>query len=452
GAQENDVVFVLGNPGSTSRLSTVEQLKYMRDVSYPFISRIINDRLDVLHEYQDLKPEKKTQIRTTILQMENARKAYWGRLNGLRDDMLFQRRVAFEGDFKGAVQSDPAKASNYGTLWNAIAQDRQLARKIAPEVYGLRVSGLGTSNYLQSAYNAMKYRAEASKSEAGTDEDAETKINKMATFIGADMDMEQLTLTRQLEIMRDYLGNDDPVVMAALNGKSPEAAAKAMLASTAMKDSASYYALVTGTGSGSDPFFQVAELLQPRLDAAVKTTQEISVRDNTNQAQLGRAFFAVYGTDVPPDATFTLRIADGVVKGYEYNGTIAPPYTTFYGMYDRHYSHNGAPGWELPERWKNPPDGFDMSTPVDFVSTNDIIGGNSGSPIVNKDLEIVGLVFDGNIESLPGDYIFAEDAGNRTISVHSAGILEAVRYIYDCERIARELEAGGIPDGMSMAE
>jgi hypothetical protein len=158
---------------------------------------------------------------------------------------------------------------------------------------------------------------------------------------------------------------------------------------------------------------------------------------------LGNAMYEVYGTQIPPDATFTLRIADGIVKGYEYNGTIAPPVTTFYGLYDRYYSFGMKDPWKLSERWVNPPATFKMNTPMNFVSTNDIIGGNSGSPVINKNLQVVGLIFDGNIESLPGDIIF-DDINNRSVAVHSSGLLEGLEKIYKAERIVRELRAGKI--------
>ncbi|OGU64823.1 MAG: hypothetical protein A3C56_12520 [Ignavibacteria bacterium RIFCSPHIGHO2_02_FULL_56_12] len=155
---------------------------------------------------------------------------------------------------------------------------------------------------------------------------------------------------------------------------------------------------------------------------------------------LGIAMYEVYGTSIPPDANFNLRIADGVIKTYDYNGTIAPPFTTFYGMYDRYYSFGKKDPWSLPAKWQNPPPTFDLSTPVNQVSTNDIIGGNSGSSVININHEVVGLVFDGNMESLPGNIIF-DDTKNRTVSVHTAGILEALEDIYKADRIAKELRS-----------
>jgi hypothetical protein len=170
---------------------------------------------------------------------------------------------------------------------------------------------------------------------------------------------------------------------------------------------------------------------------------EILAKEAGKLQLLGKAIYEAYGTRIPPDATFTLRIADGVVKGYDYNGTIAPPFTTFYGLYDRYYSFGKKEPFEVPDRWKNPPTDFNLSTPFNFVSTNDIIGGNSGSPMVNENLEVVGLIFDGNIESLPGDFIFTEET-NRTVSVHSSGLLEGIKKIYKADRLAKELEAGKI--------
>ena len=157
--------------------------------------------------------------------------------------------------------------------------------------------------------------------------------------------------------------------------------------------------------------------------------------------ELGRALFEVYGTSIPPDATFTLRISDGVIKGFPYNGTIAPPITTFYGMYDRYYSFQKEFPWSLPKRWQNPPPEFDMQTPFNFVSTNDIIGGNSGSPVINKEGEIIGLAFDGNIQSLPGCFIYTTE-DNRMVGLHSQGIIEALKDLYKDTRLSDELING----------
>ena len=165
--------------------------------------------------------------------------------------------------------------------------------------------------------------------------------------------------------------------------------------------------------------------------------RDLTTRQQVLRSQLGRALYDTYGTSIPPDATFSLRINDGVVKGYPYNGTQAPVITTFAGLYDRSYSFGNKAPWNLPARWANPPAEL-LKQPMCFISTNDIIGGNSGSPMINKNREAVGLVFDGNMESLPGSFIFVPDA-NRAISVHAGGILAAMRYIYKADRLVQEL-------------
>jgi hypothetical protein len=455
GAALGEPVFVVGNPGSTSRLSTTEQLEYYRDVQYPYISNLLNNRMEVLLRYTEMHPEKKEEMRTDILSIANGQKAYMGRLDGLRNDVLVQRRRDFDRQFKAEVLKRPELAKKYGHVWDEIAETRVKTRAVAPELYGFRSNGLGVSAYVGKAAQLANLAAELEKPEEERGDSF--KGNKLELMkksimkaVSSDPDLERLTLEKQLEAMTRLLGADDPVMQTLLQGRTPEAAASALISGSALNDSMSVTSLVMGApntiAQSRDPFVVAARMALPRYEEAAQVSRETSARDQVNRALLGRALFDVYGTSIPPDATFTLRFADGVVDGYEYNGTKAPAHTTFYGMYDRHYSFPGEEAWALPERWQNPPAEFDMSVPLDFSSTNDIIGGNSGSPMINTKGEVVGLIFDGNIESLPGDFIFAEDMGNRTVSVHSSGILEAVRHIFKAERVARELERGRLPN------
>jgi len=179
----------------------------------------------------------------------------------------------------------------------------------------------------------------------------------------------------------------------------------------------------------------------PAFIAFQQIVASVFPQEETIASELGRARFEVYGTDVPPDATFSLRIADGLVSGYEYNGTLAPAFTTMFGLFDRHFSHAGDEDWALPERWLSASSSLDLSTPMNFASTVDIIGGNSGSPVLNADLEVVGVVFDGNIESLPGDYIYLPEL-NRSVTVDVRAILEALDEVYDLDRLVLELTTG----------
>jgi len=448
-------VFVIGNPGSTNRLSTAEQLAYYRDVQYPFVFDLINKRMDVLLRYTEANPDEAEEMRTDILSMSNAQKAYMGRLTGLRDDVLMQRRRDFDRQFRAEVMKRPELADKYGSVWEEIAEARAKMREVAPDLYAFRAGGLGVSDFYSRAAQLVMLARELKKPEdersaAFKGDRLELMKRALSKDIGANIKLDKLTLENQLKMMINMLGIDDPVVQVMLQGRTPAVAASQLLEATLLRDSTRIEALVNGAPdaimASDDPFIAAARLAAPRYERAQEVAREMSARDEVNRSLLGRALFDVYGTDIPPDATFSLRIADGIVKGFDYNGTKAPAHTTFYGLYDRYYSFKGEEAWELPERWLNPPPAFDMSTPMDFVSTNDIIGGNSGSPIINKDREVVGLVFDGNIESLPGDFIFAEDMANRTVSVHSAGILEAVRHIIKADRIARELERGSLPN------
>ena len=257
------------------------------------------------------------------------------------------------------------------------------------------------------------------------------------------LELDEALLAARYQDMVGAFGEDDPSVRALLGGRGVEEAASALMTASAMGDSASAVdAVVGGTlNPGAEPAFAFVQSLLGRFGPYQDLMGSVVPEEEAIAAGLGRARFEVGGTRIPPDATFSLRLADGVVTGYPYNGTVAPTHTTFHGLYDRHYSNPGADEWALPQRWLNPSADFDLSTPLNFVSTADIIGGNSGSPVVNRDLEVVGLVFDGNIQSLPGDYIYMP-ALNRSVAVDARGILEALEDIYGAERIVEELTGG----------
>lgn len=451
GAKEGEPVFVVGNPGSTNRLNTTEQLEFNRDVQYPYIAGLLNARVEVLNAYAEKHPEKRDAMITEVFSMANSQKAYNGQLAGLRDDRLMQRRRVFDREFKAAVMARPDLAAKYGHVWGEIAQSSAKMREIAPDLLALRSIPILASEYLSKASALARYAYEMAKPEADRPKSyqgrtADLTRRALGKFSQPDLVMEELVLTRQLAMMKRWLGEDDPIIKTALRGERCDVAARRLMAQTVLKDSVVLAQLVDGLpGSleqSNDVFIAMARMMVPRADAAQKSARESQARDQVNEGLLGRALFDVYGTAIPPDATFSLRIADGVVKGFEYNGTKAPSHTTFYGMYDRNASFEGQNSWSLPEKWLNPPKEFNLATPLNFVSTNDIIGGNSGSPMINRNKEVVGLIFDGNIESLPGDFIFAEDANNRTVSVHSSAMVEALRHIYKAQRIADELVNG----------
>ena len=254
-------------------------------------------------------------------------------------------------------------------------------------------------------------------------------------------ELEAQLLSAHIKDASKYFGINDPYVSAALRHGNPDAAAKSLIAKTKIYDLTFRKELLEkgpkAIAQSNDPLLVLTRMAAEREESAVEKLRTLNARMSSLRSSLGLKLFDVYGLRIPPDATFSLRIADGRVKPYNYNGTQAPIYTTFYGLYDRYYSFQGEYPWALPDKWMKAPPEL-LKEPMNFVSTNDIIGGNSGSPIINRNREVVGLIFDGNMESLPGDYIYLPESA-RSVSVHAGGIVASLRYIYNAERIAEEL-------------
>jgi hypothetical protein len=436
GVEAGDAVFVIGNPGGSSRLQTVSQLDYRRAAGDKTILGFIDTRLEVLRAYYDDDPEgaEENDTRNLIFSLENSQKAYRGMWEGLFNAEYMARRADSEHMFREAIEADPALSAEYGTLFDAMAENQEQMTALAPE-YGAFFA-VGSPNWtsatLMRGFFAYQY---LSQQAAGFRDQLLAQPNKNPV-------LEKGLLVERLRDIESYMG-DTEVAAQILQGRTPEAAAEDILAHSVLADSArAADAIESGALTLDDPAVQLAaQIIQPMVQMQ-GTMGALGDQEEALATQLGRARFDVYGTTIPPDATFSLRIADGVVKSYNYNGTLAPVYTTFYGLYDRYHSFGGPETpWDLPARWLSPPAEFDLATPLNFIMTSDVIGGNSGSPVINKDLEVVGLIFDGNIESLPGDYIY-DPAVNRSVAVDVRGILEALDDIYDADRLVLELTTG----------
>lgn len=449
GAAPGDPVFVVGNPGNTDRLNTVAQLEFMRDVQYPRTLEFLNGLIEIYKKTINENPEKKLQMQDMLFSLENSQKANTGILKGLRDPILMKRKIDFENTFKSAVKSNPKLNQKYGDLWDKIAEIRSELRKIVNKNFALSRNRLLTPQYFNIASELIKIANELKKPEEERDElyKGEELENSLKALIPENFDekFQNMLLAKRIEILEKYLGKDDPIVKNLTGGKTGQEAVNYILSKSIVLDLDKIRSLVEKGGDAilesGDPFIKFELETADLSKQYQKQVRELLDKEESYNQQLGLALYEIYGTSIPPDATFTLRISDGVVEGFPYNGTIAPPITTFYGMYDRYYSFNKEYPWSLPERWKNPPADFDLSTPYNFVSTNDIIGGNSGSPVINKNAEIVGLAFDGNIQSLPGNFIFRTEE-NRTVSVHSSGMIEAIDKVYKLKRLSEELRNG----------
>ncbi len=451
GAQDGEAVFVIGNPGSTSRLLTFSQLEFMRDYAYPTTLTMLNDLVKVYSGYVEKHPDTKLKYQTQIFGLANSQKAIGGYLGGLQDPVLMAKKADFEKKFRAAVVGNPTLLAKYGDPWKDIATYQAERTPYFAKVNAYTFRGYGRSQALSMASEAVEMAYTLKGPEAkipptmrGSMLDS-TKARMFPRTFVPEIDEQLLAL--QLKGMEKAFEGKNAAFNALLNGRTPAQAAADIFRTGVTTSRDRLEKLLAGPPDdilhSTDPLITFIVATRDEASSIRGKLAEIGEKLADRVQVLGKAMYEVYGTKIPPDATFTLRIADGVVKGYDYNGTIAPPVTTFYGLYDRYYSFGKKEPWNLPARWVNPPASFNLSTPMDFVSTCDIIGGNSGSPVINKDLQVVGLIFDGNIESLPGNVIF-DEVKNRAVAVHSAGLLEGLDQIYKADRLVKELRDGKI--------
>jgi hypothetical protein len=453
GAEPGDVVFVPGNPGTTNRLSTVAQLEYARDYIYPQTIQLIDSFIEFLQGIIKDDPDAANYLTDQLLNYYNSRKAYTGMLDGLKDPVLMQRKRVFEDELRAKVQSNPDLNEKYGTIWKEIENLMSEFRKLNEERNALSYNSVDAPEYFYIASQVLEIAEELKLPEPDRSEmyNVDNLENTIESLLPEDFDFEMNNelLRNKIDQLYKVLAVDDEILKLFTNGKTGDEAVSDILSRSYLTSLKKIKQLVKSgpesIANTDDPFVQFIQMADKRDELISERENEIAADEQICNQKLGRALFEVYGTSIPPDATFTLRISDGIVKGFNYNGTIAPPITTFYGLLDRYYSFDGEFPWNLHERWLDAPEEFDFSTPFNFVTTNDAVGGNSGSPIINKNAEVVGVAFDGNIQSLPGDFIYDPEV-NRSVGVHSAGMLEAIKDIYQFERLAEELKTGMISD------
>jgi len=446
GASDGDLVFVSGNPGSTERLSTMVQLEDQRDCFYPLLLKMYRRRLGVLKQYAALGPEQAREATRQIFGIENSLKAFTGEYEGLQDKNLMAKRQKEETEFRARVDSNPEWKAAYGSAWDEIAKAEKL---YMTRLKDTRFRSVRASSMAANAPTIVQYVAEVQKPDGQRldgfhDSELESLRFRLLSPAPVYPKMEEALLVDSLQEGLEELGPNDVFIQTVLNGRSPREVATEVTAHTKLGDAAFRKSLLEGgpaaVAASTDPLVVLAVKIDPIM-REVRKWYEDNVQSVETSAgeKIGKARFTVYGKTTYPDATFTLRLSYGTVKGYPMNGTKAPSHTTFYGLYDRAYSFDMKPPFQLPQRYVESKNKFDLSTPLDFVNTCDIIGGNSGSPVINRAGELVGLIFDGNIESLVGNYIYSEES-NRAVAVHTAGMTEALRKVYDAGPLADELE------------
>ena len=448
GAKEGDLVFVPGNPGSTARLNTVAHLEYLRDNGLPFVVKLLEREHALLERYRSQGDEQARRAQEDFFSIENSLKALRGELEGLRDNSLIAKKAKAEDALRRTVSADAKKQKDYGDAWDNIAKGRAGLKSYYRQ-YSLIGSGAGfNSDLFAKARTIIRLAAETPKPNAERlpeYTDARRASLELGLYSPAPIfdDLEKVKLADSLAFMRDELGADDPTVKVALAGKSPEARAAELVDGTKLKDVAYRKQLVAGglkaVEESSDPMIVLARSVDGEARALRRRYEtEVQASERANYAKVSRALFDVEGTKLYPDATFTLRLSYGAVKGYQENGKRVAPFTTFEGLYKRSAEHGNKFPFELPPRWTEKKGALSLNTPYNFVSTNDIIGGNSGSPVINQNAELVGLIFDGNIQSLVGNFVY-EETQNRAVSVDSRAMIEALRKLYGATEVANEL-------------
>jgi hypothetical protein len=448
GAKEGDLVFVSGHPGSTARLNTVAHLEYLRDTGLPYTLKYLNRLRDTLNRYGAQGEEHARRAKEQLLGIENALKAYTGQYQGLKDKSLIDRKQKAEQALRQSVAADAKKQKEFGDAWDAIAKGRKELPTYFREL-SLLENGAGfNSDLFVYARTLVRLAAENAKPNAERlpeYTDARRASLELGLYTPAPVydDFEKFKLADSFAFMRDELGADHPVVKTVLAGKTPEARASELVGGTKLKDVAYRKRLAEGgekaLRESKDPMIELAMAIDEQ-SRAVRKRYEADVQSNerAGYAKIARALFDVEGTKLYPDATFTLRLSYGAVKGYQENGKQVAPFTTFAGLYERAAKFNHKQPYELPERWVQKKSALDLNTPFNLVSTNDIVGGNSGSPLFNKNGELVGLIFDGNIQSLVGNFVY-DETQNRAVSVDVRAMIESLRKVYGAGELANEL-------------
>ena len=444
GAQPDELIFISGNPGSTQREDTMAQLLVERDVIEPSVIEYLKHRVATAQAFAAKGPEQAQLVGSTIFFLQNSIKAYDGRYEALLDKAIIAKKQTDEDDFRKRVAVNPEWQKEYGGAWDAIAHvEEQIKPEIKSQLFRRTDSQLFTI-----ALHIVQYVAEVKKPDGERlpgFHDAQLKSMQFQLLSPAPIHLstEKLFMDSALKLAGEKLGKDDAYVQAIVQGRDVDETVNSLVDGTKLTDPAARKALLDGgeatVAASTDPMIEAARRVDPIVRATERRLRDtISSVLTPAEEKLGKARFKVFGKDAYPDATFTLRLSYGTVTGYPYNGTIAPPFTTFYGLYDRSASFSDKAPFNLTPKQQAGLSKLDLTTPLDFVSTGDIIGGNSGSPVVNREGELVGLIFDGNIESLAGDFVY-DGERNRAVAVHSSGMIEGMRKFYNAGALADEL-------------
>ena len=445
GAEADELTFVTGHPGSTQRLLTVSQLKLLRDVLLVDRLLYIAEMRGMLNQYASQGDEQRRHAQSEILGLENAYKVLRGRLQALQDPAVFAYKETEEKKLRDWVSKRRSRVAEFGDAWDKVAQAQDAYRDMH-ERYVMIEGMRGFQGRLFSIARALvragaeRDKPNAQRMRAYRETALQSLERSVLSPAPIHADYEKLKLGWSLTKLREMLGTDDAFVQAVLGKEGPEQRAQQLVDGTQLFDVEFRRQLWEGgsaaIAASDDPMIVLAREIDPAArELHDRYEDEVATVETENQQRIARVLFELEGTDTYPDATFTLRLSYGQVRGWVEDGEPVPPFTEIAGAYRR---HTGDMPYALPERWLEAKDKLDLAQRMNLVSTHDIIGGNSGSPMIDKDANVVGLVFDGNIHSLGGAYWYDERL-NRAVSVHAGFIAHALRQIYEADHLLKEL-------------
>lgn len=450
GPEISEVLFALGYPGTTNRLKTISQLEYNRDIVYRNSTFQNNALIKIYNDMMKLYPEKADIYRGLQFGPANSGKRLTGFIENLSDPYLMARKKSFEENLKAQIAKDPVKQKKYGHIWNAISDTRRELAKNAGERAAF--ARLNNSIFFARAYDLIELAFAAKTPEENRPAEMRgDRLNQSLANLpeSVDLPLEIKKLSMLIDFIILNLGKEHELVQKYFGGLSSDKAAEKLIASSKLSDKNFVVSLAKGNpeeilNSKDDFINYYLDTRDLRMKYQIEA-QEIVNTETVLEDQLGLAIYDLYGTTLAPDATGTLRITDAVISGYEYNGTIAPPVTTFFGLYDRYFSHQKQWPWDLPKRWVDAYKEIDLTAQNNFVGTFDTAGGSSGSPIINSKSEYVGIIHDGNMEGLSNDFINTTEK-SRSVALSSQAIHLIVKHILKVPRIAQEMETAKIAE------
>jgi len=444
GAEATDLTLVSGHPGTTRRLMTSDQLRFERDRRMPMLLQWLRAMADELIAYGRSGGEAARLARDELFSLNNSIKAYTGMVSGLRDRDLFQSKISQERELQERIAEDPELEGEFGDSWDKIAEAQRVKQRIYDE-YRL-LGGLGFySKYFNIARHLYRLSEELERPDGERLEEyheagLESLYQQLYSPAPIYPEVEIVKLSQSLSFLRNRLGPSHPVVKTVLDGRLPEQAARELVEGTNLGDVEFRKELgaddAAQAADSDDPMIALARAIDEESRAVRKRYEdEVEAVEKAAGARIARARFAALGDGVYPDATFTLRLSFGTVKPYFEESGPVEAFTVMEGLFEK---ETGEDPYVLPDRFLKAKSRLDLSTPYNLVTTNDITGGNSGSPLISREGEIVGLIFDGNIQSLPYSFLYSERQA-RAVSVDVRGILEALRGVYRARRLVNEL-------------